>query len=56
MADLMSTSTIPAINLDLFSDAALQDPHPHYRRLRDLGAVVRLEPLGMHALSRFAGV
>src|SRR5450631_839964 len=56
MSDLKPTAIIPAINLDLFSDAVLQDPYPHYRRLRDLGAVVRLEPLGMYALSRFAGV
>lgn len=31
---------IPDSDIDLFSDAALPDPYPRYRRLRDLGLVV----------------
>ncbi len=56
MPDLKPTTKIPDINVDLFSDSVLLDPYPHYRRLRDLGPVVRLEPSGMYALSRFADV
>ena len=40
---------IPETDIDLFSDAALRDPYPRYRRLRDLGPVVRLTANDMYA-------
>ncbi|MGC0417331.1 cytochrome P450 [Embleya sp. AB8] len=42
--------------IDLFADAVLADPYPAYTRLRELGAVVRLDAHGVWALPRHAGV
>ena len=53
---MMATTGRPESDLDLFADAALFDPYPNYRQLRDLGPAVWLRPLGMFALPRFAGV
>jgi cytochrome P450 len=50
------TPARPESDLDLFCDAVLSDPYPHYRMLRELGAAVWLRPLGMFALARFADV
>ena len=47
---------IPETDIDLFSDAALRDPYPRYRRLRDLGPVVRLTANDMYALPRYQQV
>ncbi|MEV0358116.1 cytochrome P450 [Nocardia sp. NPDC050697] len=44
--------TVPAYRRDLYSRAAILDPHPHYARLRDLGPVVRLPRRG-YALPRY---
>jgi cytochrome P450 len=52
----MSRPHRPESELDLFCDAALADPYPGYRELRDLGAAVWMRPLGMFALSRFEDV
>jgi cytochrome P450 len=48
--------TRPESDIDLFSDAALADPYPRYRELRDLAAAVWLRPTRMFALSRFEDV
>ena len=53
---MIATTGRPESDLDLFADAALFDPYPNYRQLRDLGPAVWLRPLGMFALPRFAGV
>lgn len=50
MCDIAESDT------DLFSDDALRDPYPLYRRLRDLGSVVRLTAYDMFALPRYREV
>lgn len=52
----MNLTQRPESDLDLFCDAALADPYPRYRELRDLGAAVWIRPIGMFALSRFDDV
>lgn len=49
-------SGFPTTDIDLWSDAVLVDPYPTFARLRDLGAVVRLERHGLYALPRFEAV
>ncbi|UWU90030.1 cytochrome P450 [Bradyrhizobium sp. CB1015] len=46
----------PVYDVDLYSDEVLLDPYPHYRALRDLGAVVWLPRNGLHAMARFDDV
>lgn len=46
--------TIPVADADLFSDAHIASPWEDYRRLRDLGPVVRLAPSGHYAVPRYA--
>ena len=48
--------TCPSDDVDLWSDDVLTDPYPTYARLRDLGAVVRLERQDLYALTRFDAV
>lgn len=43
-------------DVDLYSDEVLLDPYPHYRALRELGAVVWLPRNGLHAVARFDDV
>jgi cytochrome P450 len=43
-------------DVDLYSDAVLDDPYPHYKALRDLGAAVWLPQNGLWAISRHADV
>ncbi|WP_328353034.1 cytochrome P450 [Mycobacterium sp. NBC_00419] len=38
---------------DVYSSAAILDPYPHYRRLRELGPVVWLPKQKVHALPRY---
>jgi cytochrome P450 len=52
----MYTSDRIEADIDLFADAALLDPYPLYKELRDMGAAVWLKPLEMYALSRFEDV
>jgi cytochrome P450 len=47
---------LPVLEEDLFSDDAIADPFPLYRRLRDLGPVVHLQTQGFPAVGRFADV
>jgi 4-methoxybenzoate monooxygenase (O-demethylating) len=42
----------PVSELDPFSEAVLRDPYPAHARLRDAGAVVRLERYGVWAMAR----
>ncbi|QTX04387.1 cytochrome P450 [Agromyces archimandritae] len=42
--------------LDLFSDEALADPYPLYRRIRDAAPAVRLDRYGVWALGRYEDV
>jgi cytochrome P450 len=46
----------PVYDVDLYSDEVLQDPYPHYRALRELGAVVWLPRNGLHVVARFDDV
>jgi cytochrome P450 len=48
--------TLPEYDVDLFTDAALDDPYPHYRALRDLGPVVRLTAHDVLAVTRYDDV
>lgn len=47
------TAVVPTSTIDLFSDEHLADPYPDFATLRDLGPVVRMTDLGVHALFRF---
>ncbi|MBH5386979.1 cytochrome P450 [Bradyrhizobium diversitatis] len=46
----------PIYDVDLYSDEVLRDPYPHYKALRELGAVVWLPQNGLHAVARFEDV
>lgn len=46
----------PIYDVDLYSDEVLLDPYPHYKALRDLGAVVWLPRNDLHAVARFEDV
>jgi cytochrome P450 len=46
----------PELAADLYSDAAILDPHPLYRAIRDLAPAVWLPAHGVWALGRFADV
>ena len=48
--------TCPVYHGDLASPEALRDPFEHYRKIRDLGPVVRLEHPDVYAMGRFADV
>lgn len=52
----MQQPDYPVLDDDLFGDAAVADPYPLYRRLRDLGPVVRLAAQDLPAVGRFADV
>lgn len=48
--------TAPHYDVDLFTDAALDDPYPHYRALRDAGPLVWLSAHDVFAAARFDDV
>ncbi|QFZ21448.1 cytochrome P450 [Saccharothrix syringae] len=50
------TTTIPASDLDLYHDAAILDPHRHYRELRAIGPVVWLSRYEVWAVTRYREV
>ena len=47
---------VPVFEEDLFTAEALRDPFPLYRKIRDLGRVVRLREPDMLTLARFEDV
>jgi cytochrome P450 len=50
------TATRPEFAADLYGDAAILDPHPFYRAIRDLAPAVWLRAHGVWAIGRFADV
>lgn len=46
----------PVLEIDPFSSAFLEDPYPSHALMREAGAVVRLEPIGVWAVARHAEV
>ena len=50
------TSAAPRLDIDPFDPDFLGNPYPHHAALRDAGAVVWLEPLGVFAMARHAEV
>ncbi|BBY49984.1 cytochrome P450 monooxygenase [Mycolicibacterium arabiense] len=50
---LVSTRPVPVYDEDLYSPAAIADPHPHYAAMRALGPVVWLSKHRMYAAPRF---
>lgn len=50
----MPIDTCPSSDLDLWTDSAIDDPYPLWKRLRDTGPVVRLEAYDFYALPRYA--
>ncbi len=54
--DAVTAMHAPEYDIDLYSDAVLHDPYPHYQALRDAGAAVWLPQHRLWALSRFADV
>lgn len=45
-------SNVPVSDFDPYETAVLNDPYPHYAKLRDLGPIVWLEKYGVYALFR----
>jgi cytochrome P450 len=52
----MVTTTVPASEIDLWSDANLREPFRAYAALRELAPVVWLDHPGVFALTRYDGV
>ncbi|MEM9224945.1 MAG: cytochrome P450 [Pseudomonadota bacterium] len=52
----LGSDNVPVFDEDLFSEAALKDPFPHYKQVRDLGPVVYLDKVGMFAVGRYDDV
>jgi cytochrome P450 len=50
------TPAAPRLDIDPFDPDFLGDPYPRHAALRDAGAVVWLEPLGVFAMARYAEV
>lgn len=48
-------TAVPVYRENLYSVANSKDPHPHYRRLRELGPVVWLPKHRVYAITRYAG-
>ncbi len=44
---------VPSSDIDVFADAVLLDPYPHYAELRELGGVVHLPANDVYALTRY---
>nr|ART36392.1 C579 [uncultured bacterium] len=47
---------IPSYEVDLYSDAVMDNPLPHYRAIRDIGPVVWLSANNLFAMGRYADV
>jgi cytochrome P450 len=50
------TPPLPVYDVDLFAPAALRHPFEHFRKLRDMGPVVRLADPDVYVLSRYDDV
>jgi len=53
---MSSNTSVPIYDVDLFSDAAIEDPFPHYAAIRELGPVVWLPQNDVFALGRYQEV
>jgi cytochrome P450 len=51
---MKSPTGAPSYGAHLYTTAAIRDPYPHYRNLRELGPVVWLSRHKIHALPRYA--
>ncbi|MEM8936555.1 MAG: cytochrome P450 [Pseudomonadota bacterium] len=51
-----ASQTIPSFDLDIFCEEVVLDPHPHYRAIRDLGPVVRLNSADVLGVGRYSDV
>jgi cytochrome P450 len=49
----MTSSKIVKSDIDIFSDDVLQNPNPHYAKLREQSPVVYLEKNNLWALTRY---
>lgn len=47
---------LPVLDVDFYSDESIRDPYPLYRRMRDLGPVIRLSRHDLFAVTRYADV
>ncbi|MEZ5658281.1 MAG: cytochrome P450 [Burkholderiaceae bacterium] len=57
MADTLTAArTVPAYETDIFDDAVILDPMPHYEAMRELGPVVWLPSQEVFAVARYAEV
>jgi cytochrome P450 len=52
----LAAMTRPELDIDLYSDAAIADPYPIYRSIRDRGPAVWLRAHGAWAIGRFEDV
>ncbi|WP_370501287.1 cytochrome P450 [Mycolicibacterium sp. jd] len=56
LAGRHTPSDVPVYRADIYSEAAIRDPYPHYSAMRDLGRVVWLPKQRLYALPRYAEV
>lgn len=56
MTALATVTRAPHSDLDLFADESLRDPFADYRRLRDLGPLVKLASPDVYAMARYDDV
>jgi cytochrome P450 len=54
MPEYVISPDVPRYPVDIYSDAALLDPLPHYRALHELGPVVWLDAHQMYVVARYA--
>src|SRR5947199_1975277 len=52
----MTSTTVPASDVDIFADDVLANPYPAYEALREIGAAVYLERYDCWALPRYEHV
>ena len=50
----IAESAVPVYAPDIFDDAAIRDPMPHYAAIRELGPVVWLPAQGVYAMTKAA--
>ena len=56
MGGAKTPSDVPVYRADLYSQAAIRDPYPHYATMRALGPVVWLPKQRLYAIPRYAEV